>query len=315
MPVSPIALGVIASSIHKSSGPPPPPGAKRYHAIQMASRSTAPLNFTASEIIFAETLGGPNVAIGTGSYSAFENNGNAGNAFDGSNLTKWTSRTAAISSWIMWDTGVGNEVEIVEFGYRAPSSASRTPDELQYAVSDDGINWTVVARYTGLSWASSEEKRFSLTNVPPRQDFGSHRYWGVRAKAVPSGDYFECANLYLREDPFGPDATASGGTAGADSQLSATYSADKAFDNSVSTRYSSAQLQAIDGKLWWDFGAGNEKSINQIGWQAGMSGTANNPTEFEVIYSDNGIDWTTAATVTTPRDWGFMIYRFFDFFV
>lgn len=314
MPVSHIALGVIASSIYKSSGPPPPPGAKRYHAIQMAARNTTPFNFRAREIVFAESLGGPNVAIGTGSYSDFDDRGYAPNAFDGSSQTSWVSRTAAISSWIMWDTGVGNEVEIVEFGYRSTSS-SDTPDELQYAVSDDGINWTVVARYTGLSWASNEEKRFSLTNLPPRQDFGSHRYWGVRAKAVPSGEYFECANLYLREDPFGPDATASGGTAGADSQSSATYSAAKAFDNNVSTRYSSAHLQALDGKLWWDFGAGNEKRINQIGWQAGMSGTANNPTEFEVIYSDNGIDWTTATTVTTPRDWGFMIYGFFDFFV
>lgn len=154
---------------------------------------------------------------------------------------------------------------------------------------------------------------------------GPRRYWRLTAQRS-NANYCVIEELQLRESPGGP-SVATGGTASAISEYTVSTVAANAFDG-TSNVWSSAILTPSGDQMggpWWiqyDFGAGNEKDINQISVKCSTSATEA-PWDFRMEYSDNGttwqpkgkftaIDWATNTTqvfnlevpvVTGPRYW------------
>lgn len=129
------------------------------------------------------------------------------------------------------------------------------------------------------------------------------RYWRVLITGNGGGTYTAINELEMYESEFGVNVC-SGGSASASSNL-VSYDPSEAFDGNLFDTGDSSGSTWAGGPLstseWlkYDFGEGVSRSIVAIG----MHGRANtyeaqNPTDFEVQYSDDDTNWTTAWAVS-----------------
>ena len=103
---------------------------------------------------------------------------------------------------------------------------------------------------------------------------------------------------------------ATGGTPIASSAFGASVAAN-AFDGSLTTAWTSATT-SLPQWIGYDFGPGNVRTIRAIGIHGSNSGYTNrSPKNFDVQYSADGVNWTTAWSVTNSTAWGVNEYRFF----
>lgn len=140
----------------------------------------------------------------------------------------------------------------------------------------------------------------------------AHRYWRIRCRVV-NGDtdsITTIGELQMRTS-LGGSNVATGGTPIASSQYSATYPATKAFDglttdNAFGSRWASAVPgTGVQPWLGYDFGAGNEKDIQEIViYVPGSTDLALKqfPVAFDWQYSDDNATWTTQRSVTLDVD-------------
>ena len=115
----------------------------------------------------------------------------------------------------------------------------------------------------------------------------AHRYWRLLHQPQQWIGYHE---IELRAN--GVDQTGSG-VATASSEYDSRYTPVKAVDNDNTTWWSTAQWPGVS---WWqyDFGAGNDKDIDEIAFWADNG--VRIPASFQVQWSDDGTNWTTWAT-------------------
>lgn len=96
-------------------------------------------------------------------------------AFDGSTGTTWaTEFTSTWPQWLQYDFGV-DTVDFDEITI-TPENVARAPLSFKVFVSQDGLNFTEIASYTGLSsgWNSSVARSFSGLVVPPAPPLPSY---------------------------------------------------------------------------------------------------------------------------------------------
>lgn len=137
---------------------------------------------------------------------------------------------------------------------------------------------------------------------------GAHRYWRIRITGVQSGDQVQCRQCRFMDRLDDTDYM-TGGTASASSVDGAAV-ASRAFDGSETTGGSNFWLSdssdLADGEAWlaYDFGVGNEREVFAVYVNSTASvGAAVHITDFDLQYSDNGVDWTTQFSVSTFA-WG-----------
>lgn len=128
---------------------------------------------------------------------------------------------------------------------------------------------------------------------------GVHRYWRIRNPSGSNNAYFFTAfTLEMRETQLGPDvAVGRTATAYASGSYNGTLIPSKAFDGDPNTGWASPLANPGAGAwIAQDFGAGNEKDINQISLLIEPGSGASGPKDILVEYSDDNVGWTTYWT-------------------
>jgi len=92
--------------------------------------------------------------------------------------------------------------------------------------------------------------------------------------------------------------TAPSGTSAASTTTNTTYAAWKALDKSISTSWITANGNAANQWLSYDFTAPRFVHTARISTQSDNFGSISRIKDFRIEYSDNNTSWTTAATGT-----------------
>lgn len=139
---------------------------------------------------------------------------------------------------------------------------------------------------------------------PSTPVYPSARYWRILITETRNNGpfYANVAEVELRATAGGTDQ-ATGGTAAASSFDSTSVNADKAFDDSATTFWSSDGGANLPQWISYDFGTA--KTVSEVLIQAGNDATraTRAPKTFQIQYSSDGSTWTTGATVTDTPAW------------
>ncbi|MEP2533542.1 discoidin domain-containing protein [Shimia sp.] len=122
----------------------------------------------------------------------------------------------------------------------------------------------------------------------------SHRYWRMSVLSPHVSGYRLFMEVEYRGSVGGADLTGSG-TASSSSERSVNFGADRAFDDDDGTFYQPALSAALPIYLDYDFGADTEVQEIAIFGHANATIAGRTIYEFEMFYSDNGVDWTAAG--------------------
>ena len=135
----------------------------------------------------------------------------------------------------------------------------------------------------------------------------AHRFWRLFLTACPQGTNVSAADIQFFDAAGGPNlATDPAAAIASSTDTRGAYTAAAGIVGQPSF-WSAADQSGMP--QWWgyDFGAGNPRSLIEVGFTARSdNGTAANyytPTAFDVQCSDNGNAWTTAWHVDTTT-WG-----------
>ncbi|MFE5324342.1 discoidin domain-containing protein [Paenibacillus sp. NPDC056579] len=213
----------------------------------------------------------------------------ADKAFDGSMGTRWSAASGSTSNqWVTIDFGATipfDRAVIKEATFQRVTS-------YKLQSSNDGTTFTDIAGTAGTTIGASKTIDFAETNA---------RYLRVlipTASAVPTIDEIEAYRIYGN--------LALNKAYNSSTSWSTTYAADKAFDGSTSTRWSSAQNSFNDQWLQVDLGAGSEFSrvvIKETSFQRVTSyklQSSNDGTTFTDIPGTAGTTIGTSKTITFP---------------
>lgn len=75
----------------------------------------------------------------------------------------WHSGSQAAPWWAYYDFGAGNERAVAEIAITGGNVVGRQPKDFQIQTSPDGLAWTTVANYTGVTgWVLNVERRFAI---------------------------------------------------------------------------------------------------------------------------------------------------------
>jgi len=128
----------------------------------------------------------------------------------------------------------------------------------------------------------------------------AHRYWRIAGlQAAANG--LELAEIQLR-DAGGTNRIGSGTATASSVSIPGSTDAPKAVDGNVATEWVGAGGEYRNA--WWqyDFGAGNAWDIASIVVSSGANYTGT-PTQFGLVYSDDGSTWTDACAALNASAW------------
>lgn len=146
-------------------------------------------------------------------------------------------------------------------------------------------------------------------------NMAAHRYWRLYITAANSASYVELSEVEFRQ-VVGTPETPTGGIPLYSTQYNATtYAADKAFDGSTTTAWSTANGAVVNSFIGYDYGAGNSIEALEIAIRNNTN-SSYTPKDFHVEYSDDGIVWFLAAVNWSNQiGWGNREQRIFTFVV
>lgn len=121
----------------------------------------------------------------------------------------------------------------------------------------------------------------------------AHRYWRVLHSTIWGGTQTYLQGLEFRDSNGTNQSTTGNGTASASAEVGG-FEASKAFDNNTGTFWGAS---ITSGWIKWDFGAGNEKDIQQT-VLINHTVAANAIRQALIQYSDDDTNWTKWATVS-----------------
>ena len=210
---------------------------------------------------------------------------------DANGETVWTTPVAAITdspeNGSLYGRKDGTWVSVKE-SY-AFEDLTNAPNRLGQAGKILAVNDTE----TGYEWI---EKSSSTSNIVP--DYGVHSHWRILVHAVDGGNRVGIQEIEFKNTSRGGDM-ASGGTATASSEW---QTPNGAFDNVIDGAWFSADGQPVDGQ-WIAYQFPNPVSVRYLMIMGSQDHPDQSPTNFDVQFSDNGTEWTTAWTVSDPGNW------------
>lgn len=285
-----------------------------YVGNQAAAQTTGPVVGT-KEMEMRETVGGADV---TGTGTAFASSNTTGNtpnlAFDNNNGNEWTAGTVAGTygtGWIGYDFGTGNDKAIVELVVGARSNSQNWGSMIKNGsveASPDGINWVQQWAFTNQPGGDQYFTRIIKPGSRPAAPTdGRHRFWGIRLTALQ--DPLQIG--YIRDIHFASVAAGASYTNGPAANVLAnkpppsvgTFPSNAFVINA--SGWESGTVGGVGDWVAYDFGIGTEVLPPvQIRLQAGGSGDeVQMPTNFDLIYSDDGETWLTQESFVTPGTW------------
>ena len=280
--------------------PDDPYGAHRYWGLEYLSGGANNV-YSVADLQFIDQPGG---ADQTGSGIAYltttYGSDVAARAFDASTSTFASTNTIAPTQRIWYDFGAGGEVRVHQMTLTARNQGSQTPTDWNVIYSDDGVNWTTAWRVGQMSgWAGGTTRTFTSPDygyVAPDgpEPYGKHRFWGLRLTQGGANTVRTLGEIELRAVPGGTSVTA-GGQPGSTAYYGGMPPA-QAFDGNTGTLYSGTDNPPM---VWYDFRAGHEIGIAEIAIYPRSSQLNQTPTGWDVVYSDDGVNWTTAWSNTT----------------
>ena len=227
------------------------------------------------------------IPFGTGTYSpgsCFD----PAQAYDNNDDTFWcgVSDPSALGYHFTTPVQVA-QVTITNRSTNSGSYGAQFPTSYSLQYSDDGVNYTTL--YSGT--IPSTPASGSFTTTPP-----GHAYWGIRCN-TGYGNPFALSELQFNY-ANGSIISTTTGQPNADSIYSSNYAAAYAFDGNEATEWASADTTA-GTKLWYNFTSPiTVDSVTLIARNDSYYGQA--PDAFDVIYSDDGENWTTAWSDNFP---------------
>ena len=295
-----------------------PPSARywRVYITSIGSGQVAGIN----QLELYESEFGQNVATNTSSgYADSEYSVNDvatsafnGLAYDGVNTFNcWASADTALPHWLAYDFGVSNEKTIRSIGIisRRPGSfLDQMPVGFDVQYSHDNSTWYTYWSESGVSWSADgrELKRFTHPSEAASYSgspHGSHQYWRISILDVETATTASAiGEVEMRATPSGADQC-SGGAASADAVFGAGLEADKAFDNSTTTLWSSTGKGNYN-YAWLEYDFGSNVSVAEFTIRSRHDGFAyTTPERFYIQYSDDGTAWTTAWGPSVQTGW------------
>ena len=309
-------------------------GVHRYWRVYVTATTGSNMLLSPYEAEMRATVGGADQCNG-GTASASHANSNVYKLFDNNFSSYWNNGSPGVDTWFQYDFGAGNEVDVGELAILA-RYASQMPKDFALQYSDNGTDWTEAHAWTGITdYVGGVWKELEIPQPPPivaqwelpfdlppplgnqwdlpfalrtvvvadwDLPFGDkppgYRYW--RIYITDSSSASNLVSLYeaeMRATVGGADQC-TGGTATASHADGDAY---KLFDDNSGTYW----INGSPGEDTWfqyDFGSGNAVEVAEIA-MVPRYGSSQTPTDFSLQYSDNGTDYTTAATWTGVTDW------------
>lgn len=218
---------------------------------------------------------GSGTALSSGDYSAgFSKN----YAFDNNAATEWAANvTEDKLSWIGYDFGAGNDVDIVEVSFTSRKTGTYHQDNYDLQYSDDGTNWVTQYYWRGLSaFTANSQARVTDSTDQPVGDFDAYTH-GLAAATY---------------NPYAVTASATFGG----------YAPYKTCDGLISQYW---LMAATSGWLKYDFGDNNAIQINSYSLQANSVPEPNRmPKNWTFKGSNDNSNWDTLDTRTNESSWG-----------
>lgn len=196
-------------------------------------------------------------------------------------------------------------------------------------------NGTLITEYTGITALTHDipyedyagEEDAVIEVLAERDGFESHqfiaqnisvppaaappaRYWRILiddnfASGGTADEYSTLSEVTLYDGALNDTTTTIGGTASASSQFSSGYAPARAFDRSLTTDWSTQVNQVPGSWIQWDFGAGNEQTIESVKIRSSNSGASalEAPKDFHIQNSDDGVTWANQLDVLGEPTW------------
>jgi len=249
-------------------------------------------------IEMAATPGGPNLCTGgtvisSGAWSGLNP---PSNAFDGN-----------LATYAAWNIDASSAGIVASIGYQfaTPVSigeirlwASTTPDTMVQAfVVGRGTGGTYTYSDITMSlsaWSSNEERDFTVPTFATSYTQSTARIWGI----TRSG-FNDIGNVFFRAVSGGA-TLATGGTNMDDNETNGTVPGRYLWDSNDGTRWLPAGTAS--SSAWYVFPTAPDPAYMAL--QAfGAGGGAGAPSAWTVWWSPDGINRTTALTVTGQTGW------------
>lgn len=291
------------------------------------------------ELEFASSFGGSNLcsggtAISSGDFGGYP----ASRAFNGVKTTgqEWFS-AGALPVWIGYDFGSGNDKDIVEarWVYAYNSGGNYRPDAFRFDYSDNGSSWTTAWDIPKLFGPGNVSQSAELVfRDPARMTYGAgeHSFWRIRASKIQTdlSDYFGVEELEFATSLGGANVATSGATVDTSGHPIANGQATSPFiywprdafggAYGVNPRWygptlsgaSSGGVATVATPDWIGYRFNEPKAIREIRVRAQVGSGAGAPRDFTLDYSDDGVNWTTARTITGEPAWSSGEWRDFE---
>ncbi len=276
----------------------------RYWGISTTAASVSPVAFGAAA--FRLTGGGPSQTAGPvcnaqlyGAEFGIGTGGSAYEAFTGSGY--WFSGTSGYG-WIGWYFGILGAQTIFEFAVTSVNNSSYNlygPENFDLDYSDDGVSWATAASFTGVTWTPNQTQTFATGVATP------HLWWRLNTTLTGTAGRVLFSTLALHATSGGPQlcvlsASATSINSGEGGQYAPANATSNIIPASGGGVYGAAT--GIVAAIWsYDFGAANTPAFQQLALTGPGGPTAadtQGPTAFSIVFSDDGITWTAAATFT-----------------
>lgn len=254
--------------------------------------------FAIAEVGFNIIAGGSTVTTGGTASASDSTFGAAANAFDGNVSNFWAAGSQTSGVWLQYDFGSGNSKAIVEAQLWARNDGSdqnQMPAEFQIQWSDNGTTFTTVDHCFKAGWTSGQAIRFTF---PTFSVGASHKNWGIEINAATSSAF---TAVGLAE--FGVHATVGGSTVLTGGTAAATTNdgtniPSHAFDGNLTTFWSSNGTQAPGQTLTYA-GLATAQACAEVALTSNPTNPGQaDPTSFNIICSDDGVNWATEFGVT-----------------
>lgn len=299
----------------------PAAAAHRYWRVRMRmsyNASASTLGF--SELEMKSAVGGADECVGGTAASRTATGGfGAALAFDDTTTSAYASAAGgAESEWVRYDFGADKDIrEVTARGRDDPDLWRQMPRSGWIESSPDGVNFLARWTYNDVVSARPHIQRLIKPGSVPIPAAGKARFWGIRVNATQSAARsFGCATLELRAAVGGVSICTGGQGVSRYPFIGSGGAAAGAFDATLSSIYAGNSLNGGGDILAYDFGVGNEKSVPaEIAIAARPAGTTidqdQSPTDFELVYSHDGENWTSQQSYTSPATWASNELRLF----
>ncbi len=219
-------------------------------------------------------------------------------AFDGDNQSKWLDNKGIPSveapSWAIVKFAEAVPVSVLSIT-SANDADSRDPENFNLEASNDGVNWTPLASWAGVSFNG----RFQT------QDFGFNNSLAYRqyrlniTKNKGNDSLMQLAEIELM-GPVYPDLdhTDLGGNITSRGAISASESADRVFDNDSKTKWlDNKGIPTLDAPSWVQIDLATAKAVSTLALTSANDADSRDPENFNLQGSnDGGATWSTIAS-------------------